>query len=130
LAALRAGDDDPTALAALARGSLRKKRPQLEQALRGHLQPHQRFVRTQLLAQIDCFDESSARFTTQATCAQDAAEAEVVALLDTIPGLSQTSAQLVVAPDRDRHDALPLGGGAGRLGGVGAGAQRERGTAA
>jgi transposase len=99
LAALLAGDDDPTALAALARGSLRKKRPQLEQALRGHLQPHQSFVLTELLAQIDCFDESIARFTAQiqATCAQDPAEAELVVLLDTIPGLSQTSAQVVLA---------------------------------
>jgi hypothetical protein len=44
-------------------------------------------------------DETIARFTAQiqTTCAQDAAEAEVVALLDTIPGLSQTSAQVMVA---------------------------------
>jgi transposase len=41
LAALLAGETDPTILAELAKGPLRKKRPQLEQALRGHLQPHQ-----------------------------------------------------------------------------------------
>jgi transposase len=129
---LLSGDEDPTALAALAKGPLRKKRPQLEQALCGHLQPQQSFVLTELLTQIDCFDESIARFTAQiqATCAQDAAEAEVVALLDTIPGLAQTSAQVVVAPDWDRHDAFPLGRRARRMGGVGAGAQRERRTTA
>jgi transposase len=99
LSALLAGETDPAVLAELAKGPLRKKRPQLEQALRGHLQPHQSFVLTELLAQIDCLDESITRFTAQiqATCAQDAAEAEVVALLDTIPGLSETTAQGVVA---------------------------------
>ena len=99
MAALLAGDEDPTALAALAKGPLRQKRPQLEQVLRGHLQPHQSFILTELLAPIDGFDESIARFTAQiqTTCSQDAADAEVVALLDTIPGLAQTSAQVVVA---------------------------------
>jgi transposase len=83
----------------LAKGPLRKKRPQLEQALRGHLRPHQSFMLTELLAQIDSLEESIARFTAQiqATCAQDADEAEVVALLDTIPGLSEVTAQVVVA---------------------------------
>jgi transposase len=99
LAALLAGETDPAVLAELAKGPLRKKRPQLEQALRGHLYPHQSFVLTELLAQIDSVEESSARFTAQiqARCAQDVAEADVVALLDTIPGLSEATAQLVVA---------------------------------
>lgn len=99
LAALVAGETDPTILAELAKGPLRKKRPQLEQALRGHLRPHQSFVLTELLAQIDNLEESIARFTAQiqATCAQDAEEAAVVALLDTIPGLSEATAQVVVA---------------------------------
>ena len=99
LAALLAGEEDPAVLAELAKGPLRKKRPQLEQALRGHLRPHQSFVLTELLAQIDSLEESIARFTAQiqAACAQDADEAEVVALLDSIPGLSQATAQVVVA---------------------------------
>ncbi|HEV2458194.1 MAG TPA: IS110 family transposase, partial [Ktedonobacterales bacterium] len=99
LAALLAGETDPGVLAELAKGPLRKKRPQLEQALRGHLQPHQSFVLTELLAQIDSLEERSARFTAQieAPCAHDAEEAEVVALLDGIPGLSEATAQVVVA---------------------------------
>jgi transposase len=91
----------------LAKGPLRKKRPQLEQALRGHLQPHQSFVLTELLAQIDRLDERSARFTAQIhrACATKAAEAEVVTVLATIPGLSAATAQVVVAeigPDMTR----------------------------
>ncbi len=86
-------------MAELAKGPLRKKRPHLEQALRGHLQPHQSCGLTELLAQIDNVEETSARFTAQiqATCAQEASEAAVVALLDTIPGLSAATAQVVVA---------------------------------
>src|SRR5260370_34238727 len=99
LAALLTGEADPAVLAELAKGSLRKQRPQLEQALRGHLRPHQRFVLTELLAQIDGVEETIARFTAQiqATCASEAEEAEVVALLDTIPGLSPATAPVVVA---------------------------------
>jgi transposase len=99
LAALLAGETNPAVLAELAKGPLRKKRAQLEQALRGYLRPHHSFVLTELLAQIDSLDESIARFTAQieATCAHDADEAEVVALLDSIPGLSQATAQVVVA---------------------------------
>jgi transposase len=99
LAALLAGEADPAVLAELARGPLRKKRPQLEQALQGQMRPHQSFVLTELLAQIDSLEESIARFTAQiqAQCAQEADGAEVVALLDTIPGLSAATAQVVVA---------------------------------
>ena len=100
LAALLAGETNPALLAELAKGPLRKKRPQLEQALRGQLRPHQSFVLAELLAQIDCLDESIARFTAQiqTACASNTGEAaEVVALLDSIPGLSEATAQVVVA---------------------------------
>jgi transposase len=99
LAALLAGEADPAVLAELAKGPLRKKRSQLEQALQGQLRLHHSFVLTELLAQIDSLDETIARFTAQiqAACASEAEEAEVVALLDTIPGLSQATAQVVVA---------------------------------
>ena len=99
LAALLAGETDPAVLAELAKGPLRKKRPQLEQALRGHLHPHQSFVLTELLAQIDGLDETIARFTAQiqSTCNREAGEAEAVALLDTIPGVSEATAQVIVA---------------------------------
>src|SRR5258706_14094304 len=58
LAALVAGEADPAVLAGLAKGHLRKKRPQLEQALQGPLYPHQSFVLTELLAQIESLEET------------------------------------------------------------------------
>jgi transposase len=99
LSALLAGETDPQTLAELARGQLRKKRTQLAQALQGRLRPQQSFVLTELLTQIDTLDETITRFDLQiqAACAAAAEEAEVVALLDTIPGVATTTAQILVA---------------------------------
>src|SRR5258707_2579613 len=99
LAALLAGEADPAVLAGLAKGQLRKKRPQLEQALQGHLYPHQSFVLTELLAQIESLEETIARFDAQIreACDRQDDAAQVVALLDTIPGIAQGTAQLLVA---------------------------------
>jgi transposase len=85
-------------LAELAKGKLRKKRPQLQQALSGQLAPHHRFLLTELLAQIDGLDETIARFDAEIgrRCAADEREA-VVELLDTIPGIGRAMAELLVA---------------------------------
>ncbi len=98
LAALLAGEDDVTVLADLAKGKLRKKRDQLERALRGRLQPHHRFLLTELLAQIDGLDETIARFDDEIgrRCAA-AEQEEIVGLLDTIPGIGRAMAELLVA---------------------------------
>jgi transposase len=99
LTALLAGETDPHTLADLARGQLRKKHPQLEEALQGRLRPHQSFVLAELLTQIDGLDETIAHFDAQiqAACAVVSEEAAVVALLDTIPGVALTTAQVLVA---------------------------------
>ncbi len=99
LRALLAGEADPAVLASLAQGQLRKKRAQLEQALQGQLRPHQSFVLTELLSQIDSLEETIARFDAQiaTACAADAEEAAVVQLLDTIPGIAARTAELLVA---------------------------------
>jgi transposase len=62
LQALVAGQTDVSALAQLAKGRLRNKLPELEQALRGTLQPHHAFMISQQLALIDVFDEQIAAF--------------------------------------------------------------------
>jgi transposase len=98
LAALLGGEADVAVLAELAKGKLRKKRAQLEQALSGRLEPHHRFLLTELLAQIDGLDETIARFDAEIArrCAADEREA-VVELLDTIPGIGRAMAELLVA---------------------------------
>ncbi len=85
-------------LADLAKGKLRKKRDELERALSGRLEPHHRFLLTELLAQIDGLDETIARFDAEIArlCVVNAEE-EVVELLDTIPGVGRAMAELLVA---------------------------------
>ena len=48
LAALVAGQDDPAAMAELARGKLRKKIPELKRPLQGHVMEHHQFMLEQL----------------------------------------------------------------------------------
>jgi transposase len=62
LQALVAGQTDVSALAQLAKGRLRSKLPELEQALRGTLLEHHAFLIGQHLALIDVFDEQIAAF--------------------------------------------------------------------
>lgn len=61
LEALLAGQTDPVVLADLARGRLKAKRAQLEEALVGILKPHHRFMLTEHLALIDTLDEAITR---------------------------------------------------------------------
>lgn len=63
LEALLAGQTEPALLADLARGRLKAKRAQLEEALVGILKPHHRFLLTEHLALIDTLDEAISRAT-------------------------------------------------------------------
>lgn len=65
LQALVEGQTDVTALAQLAKGRLRSKLAELEQALRGSLEPHHAFMISQHLALLDVFDEQIAAFDTR-----------------------------------------------------------------
>src|SRR4029077_5373328 len=65
LAALLAGEVDPSVLAELARGRMRAKRDLLEQALQGRLMPHHRFLIAEQLSHIDSIDESIERISVE-----------------------------------------------------------------
>src|SRR5262245_56739923 len=62
LEALVAGSTDVSALAELAKGRLRAKRAELEQALTGSLAPHHAFMIAQHLSHLDFLDEQIAAF--------------------------------------------------------------------
>jgi len=114
LDALVASNDDPAALAELARGRLRAKRPELRAALQGRMQPHHRFLLQQLLAQIDFLDATI-------TGVQEEIEryvapfAEAMALAQTLPGVAHTAAVALIGelgPDMSAfpsHKHLPPG---------------------
>lgn len=71
LQALVDGQTDVSALAQLAKGRLRSKLAELEQALRGTLEPHHAFMISQHLALLDVFDEQISAFDTRIQTAID-----------------------------------------------------------
>jgi transposase len=96
LEALVRGTTDPAGLAELARGRLRAKLPALRQALAGRFRPHHAFLVSQLLAHLDYLDEAIS--TLSARLAELMAPfADELARLDTIPGVAQRTAEVVIA---------------------------------
>ncbi|HEY1243560.1 MAG TPA: IS110 family transposase [Hyphomicrobiaceae bacterium] len=96
LEALVAGTTDAPTLAALAKGRLRAKLPQLEQALAGRVGPHQRFLLARQLAHIDFLDAQIVEVSAEIAERLRPFEAEV-ARLDTIPGVGQRTAEILLA---------------------------------
>ena len=88
LHALLEGVTDPAQLAELAKGRLRAKRAELEQALRGRIHPHQAFLMTELLERVDYLDEAIARVSQEGAEHLRPFEEELVRL-DTIPGVGR-----------------------------------------
>jgi transposase len=96
LAELVAGSTDAAGMAKLARGRLRAKIPELEQALVGRLRPHHQFLIAQQLAHIDALDEAIERVSEE-IAKRTHPFVEMIALLDTIPGVAQRTAEVLVA---------------------------------
>jgi transposase len=124
---LARGSTDPQALAELAKGRLRQKLKALEAALVGVVAPHHRFILAQQLGHIDFLDEQIEAMRTeigqqlermsQPPTADGSAKAdqpdqsdssapveqppltwiEAVALLDTIPGVDERVAEVMLA---------------------------------
>jgi len=120
LTELAAGATDPQALAELAKGRLRNKLKELQAALVGTISPNQRFILARQLSHIDFLDEEIEAFNEQisrhlqqmagatvkdddddGTSSQEPAErlswTEAVELLDTIPGVDQRTAEIILA---------------------------------
>lgn len=72
LEALLAGQTDVVELAELAKGRLRNKRAELEQALRGTLLEHHAFMLSQHLALLDTFDQQISAFDERISAAIEA----------------------------------------------------------
>ena len=98
LAALVDPDQAATAaeLAELARGRLRTKIPELQRALIGRLRPHHRFMLAELLVMIDALDERIDAVSAE-IAERTRPFADDLARLDTIPGIGQRVAEIVVA---------------------------------
>jgi transposase len=96
LHALGDGVDNPGLLANLARGRLRAKIPELEEALRGVMSDTQRWLLREQLQKVAELDEAIARLDAKVAelCLPFA---QALALLDQIPGVNQRIAQIILA---------------------------------
>lgn len=96
LKAIIAGEQNPEQMADLARGQLRNKQEQLTQALNGRIRPHQRFIMAQLLSQVESIDDTIKQFDSLIAEYCHPIE-DAVQLLDTIPGVAQKAAVVIVS---------------------------------
>jgi transposase len=101
LRALAAGETDAEQLSHLAKGILKRKQPQLQQALAGRFPQAQRWILPELLDQYDhveaALQRAEARIRQEVENSADPFVPEAVHLLDTIPGVGETVAQSMVA---------------------------------
>jgi transposase len=101
LRALAAGETDAEKMSHLAQRSLKRKQPQLERALDGRLTQAQRWILGELLDQYEqveaAVERVQSRIRQEIESSSDPFVGEAVRLLDTIPGVAETVAQVIVA---------------------------------
>ena len=96
LAAIVTGETDPVRLAALAQPGVKCPRDQLQEALRGRVTGHHRFLLQLHLGQIDSLDAAIATIDREVE-ANLAPFRTAVELVSTIPGVSALGAQVIVS---------------------------------
>jgi transposase len=96
LEAMVEGESAPRVLAQMARGRMREKIPQLEEALEGRLSEHHRFLLRSLLDQVAHLEDQIERFE-QRIEELNAPFAQAVEAIAQMPGLHTTSAQAVIS---------------------------------
>jgi transposase len=104
LDALICGTHDPAVLADMAKGALRKKIPALREARQGRFTGHHALLIGQMLAQIDFLDETIQTLSERIEELTRPFSREIE-LLDTIPGVDQRAAEMLLAeigPDMSR----------------------------
>lgn len=96
LPALVEGESDPIRLADLAQRRLRAKIPALQEALRGLVTPHHRFLLRQLLDQLAFLEAQIEQFDPRVQEAT-APFVEAIARLDQVPGINRRVAENLLA---------------------------------
>lgn len=107
LEAMIGGEDDPTVLAGLAKGSLRGQRRELAEVVPGLVRDHHRFLLRRHLDMIDELDRQivwiEARIFAETTGPFGAA----LALLESTPGVARQSAEAILAEIGDEMSKFP-----------------------
>jgi len=98
---LAKGETDTEKLANLARHRLKQKKPQLQKALKGHLTDAQRWVLGEMLIRLDELEAAivkvDERVRTEVRDCTNPFVQEAVKLLDTIPGIGEQIAEVIVS---------------------------------
>jgi transposase len=101
------GQAEPTELADLARGSLRGKRSELALALDGNFTRHHGFLVHRLLMQERVLQQQERALEREIVRRLDQHQKQSVALWDTIPGVNETVATVLVAELGTRAEQFP-----------------------
>ena len=109
LKAVIAGETDPQRLADLTKGRLKASRAHLVDALHGRVTAHHRFLLDLHLGQIEALDAAIAKLECQMGEAM-APFHRAVSLLTTMPGLSDTTARVLIAEIGDDMSRFPSPG--------------------
>jgi transposase len=109
LVALTEGETDPEKLADLAKGRLKCSREALVGALRGKVTGHHGFLIDQHLQLIQSLDKAIAELTARIEVALEPFRA-AAEHLKTIPGVSDTTAQILIAEIGVRMEQFPTAG--------------------
>ncbi len=96
ISALIRGERDATVLANLAQRRMRRKIPELTEALLGRIGTHHALLAQEMLARVDAADATIARLSSEIEARLEPFR-EQVALLVTIPGLGQRTAEVFIA---------------------------------
>lgn len=96
LAALVAGERSPKVLAEMARGTMRSKRPLLEEAFTAQFTSHHAFLLSTMLSHVDQMSADIAELDGRIE-QMIAPFAQAVARLDDIPGVGRTAACVIIA---------------------------------
>jgi transposase len=97
LASIIGGETDPGVLAEHARGRLRRKLAELQEALVGRVTDHHRFLLRLLLDDLTSREERIAGLSERIATVMLPAMVEAIERLRTIPGIQQSAAEAIVA---------------------------------
>ena len=94
--AIAKGETNERVLASLAVGTMKKKRPELEKALQGLIQPHQQKMLQMMLGHIEYLSQQIDELDAEVEARQQDNTALLEAL-DAIPGVGKQSAEVILA---------------------------------
>jgi transposase len=96
MSAMIEGEEDPEKLATFARRTLKKKKEELELALRGNMSPHQRIMLKTMLIHVDFLNEQILELDLEVAKRLDPFSQDIERL-DTIPGIGRRTAEQILA---------------------------------